>query len=287
MKAPKGKLIPIGGKEARSPSNAQDSKDEKTIDFFGSGILNDVLKEMKGEESRIEVITSASGYPEEMGVMYQEAFGKLGCNNVDIMHLDGRNVNSKKVLERLADADGVFFTGGDQVQLLDRICDTAFLDALTERYMKDDFVIAGTSAGAMAMASHMIKGGSDSESLLKGIVEMGTGFSFLPGTVIDTHFLSRGRFSRLAAALLECPSCIALGICEDTGLIITEGNLMRTIGSGVVVILEPDEIQRTNYREAKNMEPVYVESFKLHILAEGVTYSLKERKFFVDVDELN
>lgn len=141
MKAPKGKLIPIGGQEARGPSDAQDASDEKTIDFFGSGILNDILKEIKGKESRIEIITSASGSPEEMGEMYQEAFGKLGCHTVNVLHLDGRNVNGKKTLERLADADGVFFTGGDQVQLLDRLCDTAFLDALTERYLKEDFEI--------------------------------------------------------------------------------------------------------------------------------------------------
>lgn len=281
MEVPKGKLIPIGGKEARSNDDKEESSDSHQIEFTNNGILQQVLAEMKGLESSVLVITTASQSPEEMGEMYIKAFGDLGCSRVEVLNLDGRNVNSKKSLEALANADGVFFTGGDQTRLTAKISDSRFMELLKERYMNENFVIAGTSAGAMAMSESTIKEGSSDESLLKGIVELEKGFSLISDTIIDTHFMSRGRFSRLSEALLANPGFIAIGICEDTGLVIDEGNMMRTIGSGVVMVLEADHIKRTNFKKAKKMQPVYVEGMNMHILAKGAGYSLKDRKFVI------
>ncbi|KAA6439795.1 cyanophycinase [Dyadobacter flavalbus] len=285
MIVPKGKLIPIGGKEARSTPDRNDSESSRQIEFNSNGVLQQVLMEMKGPDSRIVVITTASQIPDEMGEMYIRAFNELGCSQVHVLHLDGRNVNSQKSLETLAAADGVFFTGGDQTRLTDKICDSKFMDLLRERYVNEDFVIAGTSAGAMAMSATTIKEGSDEESLLKGIVELERGFSLLPDTIIDTHFMSRGRFSRLSEALLANPGFIALGICEDTGLVIEQGGIMRTIGSGVVLLLEADKIKETNFKKAKKLQPVYVEGMHMHILAKGAGYSLKDRKFLLIEDK--
>jgi len=281
MELPKGKLIPIGGKEARSPE-AENTEDARPVQFGNDGVLQEVLAEMKGPGSKVAVVTTASSEAEEMGDMYLKAFGKLGCEQVTVLNLTGRNVNSKKTLEVLADVDGVFFTGGDQKKLIDKICDTMFMDLLKDRYQQDDFVIAGTSAGAMAMSAATIEEGSSEESLLKGIVALSRGFTLLPETIIDTHFMSRGRFSRLAEALLINPGFIAIGICEDTGLVITEGNHLRTIGSGVAMILEADNIKSTNFKKAKKMQPIFVEGMQMHILARGAGFSLKERKMITD-----
>lgn len=281
MELPRGKLIPIGGKEARS-HEAENTGDARPVKFETEGVLQEVLNEMKGADSKIAVITTASDEPEEMADMYLKTFEKLGCNQVTILNLDGRNVNSEKTLGILADVDGLFFTGGDQNKLIDKICDTKFMDLMKDRYQNEDFVIAGTSAGAMAMSAAMITEGSSTESLLKGIVEMSEGFMLLPKTIIDTHFMNRGRFSRLAEALLTNPGFIAIGICEDTGLVITEGEHMRTIGSGVAMILEADDIKKTNFDQAKKMQPIYVEGMQMHILAEGAGFSLKERKMIVN-----
>ncbi len=281
MDLPKGKLIPIGGKEARSPQD-NNGGGSRQVTFQHEGILQEVLMEMKGPESRLAVITTASELPEEMRDMYLKAFDALGCKNVEVLHLDGRNVDSKNTLSILEEVDGVFFTGGDQVRLIDRICDTKFMDLLKDRYRNEDFVVAGTSAGAMAMSAVTIREGSSTESLLKGIVEVSRGFTLLPKTIIDTHFMSRGRFSRLTEALLLNPGFMAIGICEDTGLVISGGNHLRTIGSGVALILEADHIRNTNFKEAKRMQPVYVEGLGVHVLARGAGYSLSERKFIVE-----
>ncbi|MCE6991225.1 cyanophycinase [Dyadobacter sp. CY323] len=281
MELPKGKLIPIGGKEARD-HEAENTDDARHVKFENEGVLQEVLNEMKGADSKVAVITTASSEPDEMGEMYLETFGNLGCNQVTILNLTGRNVDSKKSLEILAGVDGVFFTGGDQKRLIDKICDTKFIALMKERYQNEEFVIAGTSAGAMAMSAAMIEEGSSTESLLKGIVELSEGFTLLPKTIIDTHFMSRGRFARLAEALLMRPGFIAIGICEDTGLVITGGQHMRTIGSGVAMILEADDIKKTNFKEAKKMRPIFVEGMQMHILAEGASFSLEKRKMIVE-----
>ncbi|WP_233852762.1 cyanophycinase [Dyadobacter sp. CY326] len=134
----------------------------------------------------------------------------------------------------------------------------------------------------MAMSAAMIKEGSSTESLVNGIVEMSRGFTLLPKAIIDTHFMSRGRFARLSEALLMNPGFLAIGICEDTGLVITGGQHMRTIGSGVAMILQADGVKTTNFGEAKNMQPIYVEGMQMHILAEGAGFSLEERKMIVE-----
>ena len=49
---------------------------------------------------------------------------------------------------------------------------TEIMDIIHRRYEDEPFVIAGTSAGAMAMSNTMIYQGSSSEALLKGEVKI-------------------------------------------------------------------------------------------------------------------
>jgi len=280
-KKPKGKLIAIGGKEARSAEEGILAGNSSDSGPSGGSILNHVLAEMKGPASKIEIITTASEEPAEMAEMYIGAFEKLGCRQVGILDLDGRNVDSARVHERLFAADGLFITGGDQARLMEKLDGTAFFKAVKKRYQDDDFTIAGTSAGAMALSGVMIREGESTESLLKGIVEVTRGFGLLPDTIIDTHFMGRGRFSRLAEAILTHEGYTALGICENTALVACEGGLLRAIGSGVVMVLEAGDVKATNFREAKNGQAIYVEGMQIHILAQGAMYSLNEKKFML------
>lgn len=281
MKTPLGKLIPIGGKEAKEQDDSSASPQANSIDFFESGILEEVLNEIKGLDSRIGIVATASSDVEDMESTYLKAFGKLGCTNVMAFSIhDRRQVDSQKTLELLAEVDGVFFTGGDQNKLAHVFNDSEFLKLLRHRYLHDEhFTVVGTSAGAMAMSEHMIEEGDSTESVLKGLVKTAKGFSLLPEAIVDTHFMTRGRLSRLIEALLRYPGCVALGICEDTGLVISGGNLLRPIGSGVVVVLEADQVRQTNYQEARKGDPIFIENLRLHTLAKNATYSLLEKRF--------
>jgi cyanophycinase len=277
MKTPQGKLIPIGGNEAKTPDAG---RTDSPVDFFRSGILKEVLTEMRGTGSRIEVIPAASSIPDEMGPMYLDAFRILGCTDVGVLDIRDRSqTDHPDHLRRLDAANGVIFTGGDQSRLVEKLRETAFLRRLRERYEREPFVVAGTSAGAMMMSRFMIQEGTSAEPLRKGLVETGTGLGFLPQAIIDTHFMNRGRLARLTEALLRCPGCVALGLSEDTGLVVSEGTTLRAIGSGVVVVIEADEVRATNYHEAKESDPVFIENLRLHLLARGASYSLKEKRF--------
>lgn len=190
-----------------------------------------------------------------------------------------KDVDKAKNLERISTAHGVFLTGGDQLRLKEIIEGTEFLNIIKERYVNDEFVLAGTSAGAMIMSEKMINTGANQESVLKGIVRLADGFDFLPGTIIDTHFFNRGRFARLTEALLQKHKLTGIGISENSGVVVTAGNFLRCIGNGTVLIIDNHEIRNTNYTGLKAGEPVFVENLIVHILARNAAYMLKEKEF--------
>jgi cyanophycinase len=279
MKIPKGKLIPIGGNEAKDI--VEDQEDQQMKVNSRKSILKEIIHEMRVKKPLIEIIPAASNHQEEIGENYRKAFKKLGLEiNVMIIN-DKKNTDDETNLERIANADGIFFTGGDQLKLRDTLHGSKLLELIRKKYINEDFVIAGTSAGAMIMSELMINTGESQESVLKGIVRLTEGFDFLPGTIIDTHFFNRGRFARLTEALLQKHKLTGFGISEDSGLVVNEGNLLRAIGSGTVLIIDNHEIKSTNYAKIKSREPVFVENLVVHILAPGSAYKLKEKEFVI------
>jgi cyanophycinase len=132
MTIPKGKLIPIGGSEVKEPGDNAASSELRQIDFFESGIMAEFLEEVKGNESRIEVIPAASDIPEEMGESYLKAFREMGCKNVHALHINSHDqADSRENRQRIDKADAVLFTGGDQITLVDKLLDTRLVPAIT------------------------------------------------------------------------------------------------------------------------------------------------------------
>lgn len=276
---PKGRLIIIGGNEAKQPQKNPSDENEQRVDF-GNGVLEEILKEVKGNPV-IEIIPVASENQDEMGKNYIEAFARLKHKAKVMIIKNRKEADSTEILQRLEEADLVFFTGGDQEKLYKTLFNTQFLKVLINKYENDDFLIAGSSSGAMVMGENMIVDGDSDEAILKGIIELKEGFKLLPGVVIDTHFLSRGRLSRLTEALLINKNNIGIGICEDTGLVISEGNMLRTVGSGTVIVMEGKNVKNTNYNSLKDKDPIYIENLTLHVLARGAGFMLEQNKFQV------
>ena len=169
VKIPKGKLITIGG--AVDKGTDLDSGDSEILSkkFLELGILKRFLEEIIGSTNRLEIITTASQIPEQTGQHYLDAFERLGNDNVGVLHIKEReDTLNQEYLERIEQAEGVLLTGGNQLRLTTILGGTEFLKILLKRYQKDNFVLAGTSAGAMAMSNTMIYHGSSTEALLKG-----------------------------------------------------------------------------------------------------------------------
>ena len=280
MIAPKGILISIGGNVDKGTADESDFEKSNKFSFFEDGILYRILSEMKGVNSHIEVITTASEIPEEVGQNYVDAFNRLGCSNVGVIHVKNReDAQQSEYLERIRKADGVMMTGGNQMRLTMIYGGTEFLEILHDRYMNEAFVIAGTSAGAMAMSNTMIYEGASHEALLKGKVKITTGLAFIKDVIIDSHFVKRGRFGRLAQVVCSNPACIGIGLGEDTGVLVRNGNELETIGSGLVLIFDGHQIKYSNIADIEDGMPVSIEHLVVHVLAKGNQYFLKERKF--------
>ncbi len=157
MQEIKGKLIAIGGAEDKGAIVEKVLAIRHNLNFFELGILRRIVEEAGGVLSRIEVITTASMIPFEVGNNYLEAFGRIGCTNIGVMHIRSReDVNNEEYLERIQSCDAVMFSGGNQLRLTAIFGGTKFLKIVHDRYRNEKFVVAGTSAGAMAMSNTMI-----------------------------------------------------------------------------------------------------------------------------------
>lgn len=281
MELPKGKLISVGGAEDKGTDLEQGFIQRNRLNFFELGILKRLVNEVGGVNKRIEVITTASSIPVEVGENYLSAFGKIGCTNVGIIDIRKReDVFVEEYIERIRKADGVMFSGGDQLRLSSIFGGTEIYNILHDRYINDEhFVIGGTSAGAMAMSNTMIFQGKSELAHLKGEVKITTGLAFMGNVIIDSHFDKRGRFNRLAQAVASNPQCTGIGLGEDTGVIVTQGNHLEVVGSGAVVIVDGKDIRHNNITDVDMGEPIAVENLRVHILVRGNQYLLKERKF--------
>jgi cyanophycinase len=286
MSIPKGKLIAVGGAEDKGTDLEAGEVYRSNLNFFELGILRRVVQEAGGPSARIEIITTASTIPMEVGENYRNAFGKIGCENVDIMHVRTRqDTLNKDYLQRIKTCDAVMFSGGNQLRLSVTDGGTEFLAIMQRRYMNENFLIAGTSAGAMAMSKTMIYEGNATRAHLKGEVKITTGLGFIDSVIIDSHFEKRGRFGRLAQAVATNPSCIGIGLGEDTGMLITEGDKMEAIGSGLVVIIDGHDILHNNIGDIPDGNPISIENLKVHFCEKGNGYVISERKFLMEASE--
>ncbi|HEX8356532.1 MAG TPA: cyanophycinase [Segetibacter sp.] len=282
----KGKLIAIGGAEDKGIEVEKVLSIKHNLNFFGLGILRRIVDEAGGVMARIEVITTASMIPFEVGNNYLEAFGRIGCTNIGVMHIRTReDVNNEEYIDRIQNCDAVMFSGGNQLRLTTMFGGTRFLKIILNRYRTEEFVVAGTSAGAMAMSNTMIYEGDASRAHLKGEVKITTGLAFMENVIFDSHFEKRGRFGRLSQAVSSNPSCIGIGLGEDTGMLITEGNKMEAIGSGMVVIIDGHDIRHSNIADIPEGNPMSVENIIVHLCAKGNGYQVRERKFVEQMAE--
>ena len=242
---PKGILVIIGGKEdKRTEKETAQGKDE---DKNRVEILKDFIQLTQKENPVVEVVTTASSEPDEMFADYEKVFKTLEPNTPGHIHHNSREeVLQDDLIERLQKADAVFFTGGDQLLLTSIYGGTPFLTHLKERYINEEIVIGGTSAGAMAMSTPMIYAGNKSVQQIAGEIKIATGLEFLKDVCIDTHFIDRSRFVRMAQVIATNPTCIGLGIEEDTAIIIRDGVNAEVIGNGIVTVVEGFFISSSN-----------------------------------------
>lgn len=285
MELPQGKLFAIGGAEDKGVDLEKGEIVRNNLNFFELGILKRIVEEAGGPSVRIEVITTASMMPSQVGENYLDAFGRIGCTDVGVMPIRNRSdAMQSEYIERIRACNAVMFSGGNQLRLSATFGGTEFLQIILQRYHNEpDFTVAGTSAGAMAMSNTMIYEGNATTAHLKSEVKITTGLGFMKDVIFDSHFEKRGRFGRLAQAIASNPAAIGIGLGEDTGMYIQKGNLMEAIGSGLVMIIDGHDIMHSNIADIPDGNPISVENIKVHFCERGNGFLLKERIFIPDI----
>ncbi len=164
------------------------------------------------------------------------------CNprSVQLLHAESREIANQEAFSRiLDDATGVWFSGGKQGYLVSVYESTPVIERI-KKLIQRGGVVGGTSAGAAVASTPMLI-----------YDRLQNGFEFLPGTIIDQHFLAKGRLPRLQAALEKYPRYVGFGIDEATALVV-RGNKLEVLGeSTVTVCLADAERQEPYVRELK------------------------------------
>jgi len=271
---PAGILVVIGGKENKGEQPDGEGQPENVIPLE---ILKDFLGYIKKKNPVVEVITTAAEAGDESFKEYRKLFKELEITGVRHIHHNSRQeLLADQLTERVDAADAFFFSGGDQLKLTTIYGGTNFLSELKKRYINTPVVIGGTSAGAMAFSTPMIYAGNKDKEQIGGEIKITTGLEFIKDVCIDTHFVHRGRFVRMAQVIVTNPSCIGIGIEEDTAIVIRNGLEAEVIGSGTVIIMDGFHITNSNITEFGDKKAVGIRDLKVHLLARSDTYQIPQ-----------
>jgi len=239
-------------------------------------ILSRFVSLAGGADARIVVISTASSLGAEAGQRYRQVFGELGVKRFKPIHAVTRNqANDESFVAALSDATGIFLTGGNQLRLSSTIGGTRLADAVLDRF-RHGAVVAGTSAGASAMSSHMIAFGASGATPKQRMAQVAAGLAVLPGVIIDQHFQQRNRLGRLLSLIAQNPSLLGLGIDEDTAGVVGPDHVMEVIGRGSITVVDGSGSE-TNAWEIGGHKPIMISNVILHSLPAGNRFDLRSR----------
>lgn len=265
----RGWIIPIGGAEEKENSPQ---------------ILRRFVQLAGGDAADIVVIPTASQL-RATGPRYERIFAELGAERVTSLDFDTRrDAEEPSRLERLNQATGIFFTGGNQLRLSTLIGGTPIAKAV--RVLNAAGVpVAGTSAGAAFISEHMIAFGDEGSTPIAGSVRLAPGIGLTNRFIIDQHFRQRDRLGRLLTALAYNPFAVGIGLDEDTAAFIAPDNTVHVEGSGGITVVDAAEVQFSSMDSVSEGRPVCLLGMKLHILTQGATFNLHTRR--ADAGTLN
>ncbi len=264
----KGALVIIGGAE------------DKEGDCL---VLREFVRRAGGTKAKIAVLTAATTAPREVGDTYIRVFKEIGAEAVEVIDTEHpEDGDRQETVDKLQQATGIFFTGGDQARIIELVKGTRVDQAIRQMHAAG-VVIGGTSAGAAMMPDIMIVEGDSATHPRVDSVELGAGMGFLPGIAVDQHFSQRGRLGRLIAALVQQPAILGIGIDEDTAVIV-EGNEFEVVGQGSVTVVDETEATHNNLELLLRNESLAICGVKLHILPAGYRFNLQTRQPILPMD---
>lgn len=257
----RGWIVPIGGAENKE-------NDRRILERF--------VSVSGGADADIVVIPTASRV-HETGPRYEQLFSDIGVTRVTVMDFDTRrDCQEQGRLQRIAEASGIFFTGGNQLRLTALLGGTAVAKLIRQRNACG-VTVGGTSAGASILSEHMIASGDEGSAMIAGSVRLAPGLGLTNRYIIDQHFRQRDRLGRLLTALAYNPFAIGVGLDEDTAVFIGPGEILEVEGSGGATIVDTSEVNFSSIDAVEEGQPVCMLGLKVHLLTAGTTFDLNTR----------
>jgi cyanophycinase len=229
-----------------------------------------------GQDATIVVVSTASSLGAEAGERYKQVFGELGVTRVRPLHAMTRSqANDETAALMVRDATGIFLTGGNQLRLASTLGGTRLADSILERF-QHGAVVAGTSAGASAMSSHMIAFGASGATPKQRMAQISAGLGLLPAVIVDQHFQQRNRLGRLLSLIAQNPSLLGLGVDEDTAGVVGPDHVLEVIGRGSITVVD-GAASETDAWEVRGHRPLMISGVVLHSLPAGYRFDLRRR----------
>jgi cyanophycinase len=245
-------------------------------------ILSRFVSLAGGSEGRIAVVSTASALGDEATELYGSVFMQLGVPEViGLRPITREEANDPALAAQLRNVTGIFMTGGNQLRLSSVVGGTALGRMIVERH-RHGVVVAGTSAGASAISSHMVAFGTSGTTPKQRMTQMSAGLGLLPGVIIDQHFEQRNRIGRLLALIAQSPALLGMGVDEDTAALVSPSGQLEVIGNGSVTILDPAKLETDAY-EAKRHRPIMISGVVLHSLPSGYRFDLRKRRLLTQL----
>jgi cyanophycinase len=257
----RGWIVPIGGAENKE-------NDRRILERF--------VRCSGGAAADLVVIPTASRV-HETGERYEQLFRELGAARVTVMDFDTRrDCQEQGRLERIGQASGIFFTGGNQLRLTTLLGGTPVAKLIRLRNASG-VTVGGTSAGASILSEHMIAAGDEGSSMIAGSVRLAPGLGLTNRFIIDQHFRQRDRLGRLLTALAYNPFSVGIGLDEDTAAFIGPDETVEVEGSGAVTIVDGADVTYSSIDSVEEGQPVCMLGLRLHLLVAGATFNLHTR----------
>ncbi|MGH9243953.1 MAG: cyanophycinase [Acidimicrobiales bacterium] len=259
---PRGTLLAIGG--------AEDKRGRQTV-------LRRFVEAAGGDAARLVVVPTASSMGTEIVEQYDRLFRAMGAADVVALRPETRADADRPALSApIANATGVFMSGGNQLKLSAVVTGTRFGDAIRAAYERGA-AVGGTSAGASVIGEHMPAFGPGGSTPKQRMSQLAAGLGLLAGGIVDQHFQQRNRYGRLLYLVAQSPSLLGIGVDEDTAAVITQGRHLEVAGRGTVTIVDGRRV-RSNAYEAKGTRPLLVSGAVVHVLPAGARFDLATRE---------
>src|SRR5687767_971994 len=238
----------------------------------GTGIVEKFIELAGGPEKKFIIVPTAGGNRRQDGTIQEykeeqtvQGWTKRGLKNVKMLHThDPKVADTEAFVKDLRDADGVWFNGGRQWNIVDSYANTLTYREF-HKVLERGGVIAGSSAGATIQGEYLVRGDTSGPNvMMTAEPNHQEGFKFLRNSAIDQHLNTRNRWDDLIPVIQKFPKMIGIGLSEGTAIVVKQ-DTFEVIGKWKVTVHD-------NTRLYQPWEKPYF------VLSAGDVYNMQTRK---------